>query len=304
MDAIYPDLETIWPGWKIEKILGHGLGGTVYRAVRSVNGIVMKSAVKIIFSPEDQPVSTHVQFEGAQDWDMETYKSKAEDGLSEISYLLELRNCSHVVNIEDFSLVKRNDAIGWNVYIRMELLRSLMDYLSDRQRLTENEIIKLGLDFSDVLLQFEKNKIVYRDFKLENTYITEDGCFKLGDFGIAIRMDEAETVPLRGNQNYMAPEAFWKKETGKTTDIYSLGILMYMLANGNKLPFMDSEYLKGSREEQEQASHRRLHGEKIPDARYALQELNRIILKACNYDPEKRYPNAEAFYEDLKRVRE
>ena len=67
MSMTYPDLETVWPGWKIEAILGKGLGGSVYRAVRSVNGIVMKSAVKIMVRPEDRCNSEHPQPEGIQD---------------------------------------------------------------------------------------------------------------------------------------------------------------------------------------------------------------------------------------------
>lgn len=302
MNMIYPDLEPIWPGWKIEGLLGNGLGGSVFKAVRSLHGIVMESAVKIVVTPESQHGSSPFKVEGAEDWDIETYKIKADDGISEISYLLKLKNCRQVVNIEDFALVKRDDAIRWNVFIRMELLRSLTDYLMERQRLTEDEIIKLGLDFSELIIQFEKHKIIHRDIKLENIYITEDGCFKLGDFGIAIRMEDADTAPFKGNQHYMAPEMFWKKRFGKTADIYSVGILMYMLANGNRLPFLDSDYWAADNQEKEDAKYRRMQGEKIPDTRYASKELNRIILKACSYEPAARYQNAEALYADLKSI--
>jgi len=302
MTTTYPNLETIWPGWKIEKVIGKGLGGTVYKAVRRMNGIEMESAVKIMVTPEDQYNSPHLKLEEVPDLDIELYKSKADDGIAEISFLLKLKSCPHVVNIEDYALVKRDDDIQWNVFIRMELLRSLTDYLMDRQRLEEDQIIKLGLDLSELLLQFEKYKIIHRDIKLENLYISEDGRYKLGDFGIAIMKDEAETASEKGNKNYMAPEVFWERKYGNTTDIYSVGLIMYMLANGNKMPFFDTEYLMADNEEKEQAFYRRVHGERIPDTHNASKELNRIILKACSYESEKRYQNAEELYKDLKDI--
>ena len=167
MDTAYPDLDTIWPGWKIEKLIGNGLGGSVYKAVRSVNGIVMESAVKTVIAPKTQYSFARPQVEGVQASDTELYKSKADDGITEISCLLKLKSCRHVVRIEDYALVKREDEIQWDVYIRMELLRSLTDYLLERQRLHEDEIIKLGSDLSEVLMQCERAGIIHRDIKLE-----------------------------------------------------------------------------------------------------------------------------------------
>ena len=292
-EMITTELGRIWPGWELGDFLGSGLGGRVYKAVRRVNGIVMDSAVKIIAAPKS--VSNE---------DVEFYKSKADDGINEIKCLLKLRDCSQVVHLEDFALIKRDDDVKWDVYIRMELLRSLTDYLAEKQRLREDEIVKLGLDFSKALMQFEKNAIVQRDIKLENVFISEEGNYKLGDFGIAVMQESFISTRKRGNQNYKAPESFWEGRYGKATDIYCLGILMYMLANGNVMPFFHSEYKAADDREIEQAFHRRMHGEKIPDTRYASKGLNRIILKAVSYKPEDRYPNAKALYEDLKEIQE
>jgi serine/threonine protein kinase len=262
----------------------------------------MESAVKIIAAPKAQSELSQLQFEGFQKTGIELYKIITDAGIDEISYLLKLKACSHVVDIEDFALVQRDDDIQWNVYIRMELLRSLTDYLMEQQSLKEDEIIKLGLDLSEALMQCEKNHIVHRDVKLENIFITEEGCFKIGDFGIAILLEAVDPEDKRGNKNYMAPEVFLERKYGKTTDIYSLGLLLYMLANGNKMPFIDTEYSKADNEEKAQAVYRRVHGEKIPDACYASPSLNRIILKTLSYGPEQRYPNAEALYVDLKKI--
>ena len=116
-------------------------------------------------------------------------------------------------------------------------------------------------------------------------------------------MDETETAYKKGNKNYMAPEVFWERKYGRNTDIYSVGIILYMLANGNKMPFFDSDYFLADDEQKERAFSRRVHGEKIPDTRYASRELDGIILKALSYEPEKRYPDAEALIEALKSVK-
>ena len=105
-----------------------------------MNGIVMESAVKIIAAPRAQSEIAKLQFEGIQKTGMELYKIFTDNAIDEISYLLKLKACSHVVDIEDFAIVQRDDDIRWNVYIRMELLRSLTDYLMERQRLEENVI--------------------------------------------------------------------------------------------------------------------------------------------------------------------
>lgn len=299
MDTSYPNLETIWPGWEIEKLIGSGLGGNVYKAKRNIHGIIMESAVKIIVTPEDQDRSAPKTGK-TPEIDYELYKSKADDGINEISCLLQLKNSNHIVNIEDFALIKRNDAIKWNVFIRMELLRSLTDHLMDRKQMREDEVIKLGMDLSEAVMQCEKKHIIHRDIKVENLYITEDGSFKLGDFGIAIDADHTENASKKGNINYMSPEAFRERKYGKTTDIYSIGMILYMLSNANKMPFYDSDYFTAGAEEKEQAARRRIYGETIPDACNAFGGLNSIILKACSYDPEKRYPDAKALYNDLK----
>lgn len=105
MDTSYPNLETIWPGWEIEKLIGSGLGGNVYKAKRNIHGIIMESAVKIIVTPEDQDRSAPKTGK-TPEIDYELYKSKADDGINEISCLLQLKNSNHIVNIEDFALIK------------------------------------------------------------------------------------------------------------------------------------------------------------------------------------------------------
>ena len=75
-------------------------------------------------------------------------------------------------------------------------------------------------------------------------------------------MEAADPEDKRGNKNIMAPEVFLERKYGKTTDLYSLGLLLYMLANGNKMPFIDTEYSKADDEEKAQAVYRRVHGEK------------------------------------------
>ena len=89
---------------------------------------------------------------------------------------------------------------------------------------------------------------------------------------------------------------------GPTVDIYSLGIVMYKLLNENRLPFLP-EYPKPiAPVDKEEALHKRLRGDNIPEPKNGSRKLRQIVLKSCAYKPEERYSSAEEMRRDLENL--
>src|SRR3954471_20566878 len=139
--------------------------------------------------------------------------------------------------------------------------------------------------------------VLHRDVKPENVMVRKDGLLKLMDFGIAQVLDlERMTVTgqLLGSPAYMAPEIVEGKQLDFRTDVFSVGIMLYLLATG-ALPFSGKnphEVL------------RRITEGKFPDPRLfgrgVDQAMSRIITRALARRPEDRYPDVGPLADDLR----
>lgn len=126
------------------------------------------------------------------------------------------------------------------VYIVLELCRrrSLMELHKRRMAITEPETryfmkqITLGVKY------LHDKKIIHRDLKLGNIFLNDQMEIKLGDFGLATKVDyDGERKrTLCGTPNYIAPEVLTKKGHSYEVDIWSIGCIMYTLLVG-KPPF-------------------------------------------------------------------
>ena len=236
------DLSEIWPEWTVEKVLGSGSYGTVYKAVRC-DYVKSEAAIKIISVPKTDEGEDLLREEGLDIEQSRSYYREIVDGfVQEIELLLKLRGLPNIVGVEDYRIVENTDRVGWKIYIRMELLTPLKSWLADKSMadgsLTETEIVKLGTDLCTALENCEKNRIIHRDIKPENILVNTNGDFKLGDFGVARRLkDDSESLSVQGAWPYMAPEVAMHQKYDARVDIYSLGLVLYQLLNKNKLPF-------------------------------------------------------------------
>lgn len=295
-----------WPDWIIEDKIGEGAFGSVYRAVRKESGAVFYSAIKVITIPPNDYELISLRQQGADDSAITGYYEQiVEDSIREISILEALKGTSHIVSIEDFKVVRDPRETRWFIIIRMELLTPLGQYIAGKGSLSRGDVIRLGLDICDALEYCESEKIIHRDIKLENIFVTKHGAFKLGDFGVARTMEQtASIVSQKGTYSYMAPEVYLGQKYGSTVDIYSLGIVLYKLLNKNKLPFLDTEKQINSADERMEAFAKRIQGTPLPLPCEADPKLGEVILKACSYDPEDRYQSAGELCEALRNASE
>ena len=297
-------LKQIWPEWQIEgKPLGKGSFGVVYKAVRRDHGVESYAAIKVISIPTDPSEVDSLCSEGLDMNATRTYlQGIVNDFVSEIQLMESLKGVQNIVSVEDYKVVEKTGEIGWDIYIRMELLTSFNAYICDK-KLTEEEVIKLGCDICTALEICAKRNIIHRDIKPENIFINDFGYFKLGDFGIARKMENMTGgLSQKGTFNYMAPEVANSSEYDARVDTYSLGIVLYRLLNGNRLPFLDTEKQLLNPNERRNAVDRRLRGEDLPAPCDASPAMADLILRACAYDPNLRFASATEMKQALMSV--
>ena len=296
---------SVWPEWEIIEKIGEGSFGKVYKARRTEQGKTFYSAIKIITIPSSQGELDSARSELHDDGSVREYfHSLVDDCIQEVSTMEYFRGNSHVVSVEDYKVVEYLDDIGWDIYIRMEYLTSFLEFCEGRE-LTEEDVLRLGIDLCRALEYCQKQNIIHRDIKPENIFVSRFGEFKLGDFGIARELDRgASGLSKKGTFSYMAPEMYKGEEYDSRADIYSLGIVLYKLRNHNRIPFINLEKQLITYRDKENALMRRMSGEELPAPADAGRSLAQVILKACAYEKADRYQTAEEFREALEAVKQ
>ncbi len=284
--SYYKQYEPIDGKWHITKELGRGAFGVVYEVERH-DYSDMKSAMKIISIPANKASYDSFRSENysMDDESVRNYfASIANEYVKEFQLMSKLKGNSNIVSYEDHDVKDRKDYIGWDIFIRMELLKPISEYFQNHY--TQEHVIKLGIDICRALEVCQKYNIIHRDIKPTNIFVSETGDFKLGDFGVARILEKTSShLSTKGTYTYMAPEVCRGDKYTAVADIYSLGIVMYKLLNDNLEPFrLTNDY--GSAQK---ALELRLQGNKISAPKNADARVSEVILKACEFDPENRY---------------
>lgn len=297
-----PDIQ-LWPDWKIVREIGSGSYGKVYEIHRQ-NGIYLeRAALKVIRIPQNQADLEQLRMDGIQPEATEAYLERhVEEIRNEIGLMQRLIGHSNIVSYEDYLIRKRTPYVGWDILIRMELLTALPAWLSSHT-MSEQEVIRLGLDISRALIVCHEAGIIHRDIKPQNIFLNERGDFKLGDFGVSRAMPGSGSVlSFKGTISYMAPETFAMRSVDARSDLYSLALVLYRILNGGRVPFLDSTGFTPA--QQEAAQRRRLMGEPLPAPERGSPMLCRVLSIALAANPEVRYQTAEQFHRALKAVAE
>ena len=292
---IIKKFEPLFGEWYVEDIIGAGSFGRVYKIYREELGNRFYSALKYISLPADSNEMKQLRADGMDEQSISAYYfTMARDISSETTLMNKLRGNTNIVSFEDSKVVPKPNGIGYDIFIRMELLDSLTNRMVEKT-LSINEVAKLGIDICTALMLCAKYGIIHRDIKPDNIFISPNGDYKLGDFGIARQLEKTATfMSKKGTYNYMAPEVYKGEKYGATCDLYSLGLVMYRLLNKGRLPFLPEAPNPITANDREEALKRRFTGEKLPAPCNANEELSAIVLKACAYDPKDRFASAEA----------
>ena len=187
-----------------------------------------------------------------------------------------------------------------------------------RQRLMRSQIqlseaVDVAIQVANALVVAHETGIVHRDIKPENIMLRPDGYVKVLDFGIAklaeqqvplttprdeaLSLVETNLGSILGTVRYMSPEQACGGQVDKTTDIWSLGVVLYEMVTGNA-PFTGDT--------PKEVMSAILETEPPPLTKYLAHlpaELQQIISKTLRKDREERYRSAHELLEALKRLR-
>lgn len=132
-----------------------------------------------------------------------------------------------------------------NVYMLLEMCsnQSLADMVNRRRHLTEPEARFFFLQILGASAYMHSRGVVHRDLKLGNIFLDRDMNLKVGDFGLAARMDTvySRRFTVCGTPNYISPEVLKRPHGhGFQTDIWALGVILYAMLVGRP-PFQDRD---------------------------------------------------------------
>lgn len=294
------NLQSSLPGWKIVRCIGSGSSGKVYELKKKDEyGGDFHCALKVISVPGSQKEYDEM-LETMSEFAMRAkLREKVEEISNEYRLLGALRGHPNVVNCEDQMIIPHENDMGWDIYIRMELLQSLPDYVRENGMTVEN-VIKLGSDMCSALELCRENNIIHRDIKPQNIFVSRYGVFKLGDFGVAKASTIRTSADKVGTYSYMAPEVYKGKGYDDRVDIYSLGMVLYWLLNERRGPFLPMPPQTPTAEQTTDAQIRRFRGETLPQPKNGGAALKKVVMTACSYKIADRYSDPAEFKRALK----
>lgn len=164
------------------------------------------------------------------------------------------------------------------LYIVTEQLMSLSELLKTTN-FDEKKIVDFGIQMSGILEALESKNIYHGNVSPDNIFVTKDGVYKLGGFSDF----ESRITDL----SFIAPEIYRKEDADLTTDIYSLGLIMYTMCNNDRLPYQANGVST------KEASEKRFELGDFNAPENGSRELKSVIMIACKSENKHRWKNAE-----------
>ena len=213
-------------------------------------------------------------------------RSYIEKVKEEISFLKKL---NHPNIVKFYGFLEANSQI----LIKMEYIKygTLKNWIKNKEKISEDEASTIIRNILSAIEYLHYNQICHRDLKPENIMLSRENdlnSIKIIDFGLSTQtLNKLINNDYCGTYIYMAPELIEKKLYFISIDIWSIGILMFMLLNKGKHPF----YIKGDRREK--------IADKIKNVKLKFYEkitplAKHLILKLLEPNPSWRYTASQA----------
>lgn len=185
-------------------------------------------------------------------------------------------------------------------YIIMEYVAgcTLKEYIQHHARVSVQEAVKITIAIAEGLEHAHAMGIVHCDVKPHNILITDAGRIKVTDFGIARAINSAATMmytnSVMGSAHYISPEQASGKSINVSTDIYSLGVVLYELLTG-EVPFRGETPVSVALQHvKDRVVAPRIKNNLIPP------QLEQVVLVALEKEPGKRFGSISEMIQALR----
>ncbi|MEM7168228.1 MAG: protein kinase [Planctomycetota bacterium] len=262
-------------GFEILDKIGTGAVGTVYKARQvSLDKVV---ALKVLH----QSLSNHPRFVA--------------------QFIREAKTVGRLNHPHIVHAIDAGEEEGYN-YFAMEYVdgETLKDRIVATGKLTASQVVDLARSVGQALTAAHQQDLLHRDLKPDNILLGADGQMKVGDFGLAMPLNDAKILAAEhkrvGTPYYISPEQAEGKGIDARSDLYSLGATLYHASTG-KPPFTGNsvkEILK-----------KHIHQDAVGPCEAGADiaaDLEAVIVKLLAKDPAKRYQSAKEFLAALSQL--
>lgn len=247
--------------WKVTSFVGEDNGCEVYKVSRKIDKNTAQNAIlRHAFVGKSNYTDEHADY-----------------FTEEADFIESVKELDGVSNYLDVYVQDNQNKETCDLYIFTEELTSLEELMKTKT-FAEDEVVDFGIQMSSLLETLETKNIFHGNISPKNIFVTADGKYKIGGF--------TDFEGKIDDKSYIAPEVFRQENVDYTTDIYSVGIIMYAMCNGGKIPFeSDSCDRKNACEE-------RFSGKAVTAPSEGDEKLKSVIVIACQPDNANRWKNA------------
>lgn len=247
--------------WKVTSFVGEDNGCEVYKVSRKIDKNTAQNAIlRHAFVGKSNYTDEHAEY-----------------FIEEADFIESVKELDGVSNYLDVYVQDNQNKKTCDLYIFTEELTSLEELMKTKT-FAEDEVVDFGIQMSEMLETLEAKNIFHGNISPKNIFVTADGRYKIGGF--------TDFEGKIADNSFVAPEVYKQENVDYTTDIYSVGIIMYAMCNGGKIPFeSDSCDRKNACEE-------RFSGKAVTAPSEGDEKLKSVIVIACQPNNTNRWKNA------------
>ena len=240
-------------------------------------GSDQKYIVKILSMPASQTQLDALLVTGAYKDPaaaLDYYRQNAEDAAAEAEFLQSMAKLEGFRSFEGWQVAPmKKNRLGYHVYLVSRYSRTL-EKVMRRTAITHLQAVNLGLDLCGALSLCRRAGYLYVDLKPTNVFLNENGHYEIGDLGfVSTKFLDYTAMPDKYASPYCAPETRDPMATlNLTLDTYALGMILYRIYNGGKLPELPDDPARP-----------------LDAPRYADEEMTSIILRSLAPAKEDRW---------------
>lgn len=247
--------------WKVTSFVGEDNGCEVYKVSRKIDKNTAQNAIlRHAFVGKSNYTDEHAEY-----------------FTEEADFIESVKDLDGVSNYLDVYVQDNQNKETCDLYIFTEELTSLEELMKTKT-FAEDEVVDFGIQMSSLLETLETKNIFHGNISPKNIFVTADGKYKIGGF--------TDFEGKIDDKSYIAPEVFRQENVDYTTDIYSVGIIMYAMCNGGKIPFESDSCDRDS------ACKERFSGKAVTAPSEGDEKLKSVIVIACQPNNANRWKNA------------